>query len=477
MRKELDKVTLILADTKNYGQGLHSLKQSLQQIKPARAIFFTDIDIPSAPEEIEVIKIKPIKSKEEYSRWIIKELWTYLTTEYVLISQWDAVVLNGDCWDDEFYNYDVVSAPWLYTDGRNIGNGGGSLRSTRLMTILGTDPRIEIAHPEDEVVGRLYRKFLEEKYDIKFPTDELADTFSYELRAPTGKTFMHHSFFHEPFKEVVMITRKAAMGDIVALEPLFFHFHKKGYRVVLNTLPQFFNLFIQHYFKVYHPQELDPRISVREINLDMAYEATPARLHLESYYEMAGIKDGELRNPKLTLDFNPKLPENKLFPRYVVLHLDRREQASRNIYNIDWHRVVQELNKRGYTVINIGKGERFTITGAVDMTTPTEGMLMWLLGGSDLFIGIDSGPANIAVAMGTKAIIFSGSVDLRYIYPDLSNIEWIHNHDRKVCDKAFCWHSAISVSGVECYIDKEQPPCTQFITQQVLDAINKIECK
>jgi len=477
MRKELDKVTIILADTKNYGQALHSLRQSLKQVKPERTIFFTDIDIPNIDSEIEVIKIPPIKSKAEYSEWIMRELWRHIDTEFILIQQWDSWVLNADSWTDDFLTVDYVGASWLETDGYAVGNGGFSLRSRELMRKVANDSVIVSTHPEDNMICKVYRPYLEKKYGFKWACEELADLFSFELRAPIQKTFGYHSYFHEPFKEVVMITRKAALGDIVALEPLLHHFHKKGYRVVLNTLPQFFNLFVQHYFKVYHPQELDPRILVREINLDMAYEVTPKRLHLESYYEMSGIQDGELRNPKLTLDFNPRLLENKLFPKYVVLHLDRREQPGRNIYNIDWYRVVQELNKRGYTVINIGKGERFTITGAVDMTTPTEGMLMWVLGGADTFIGIDSGPANIAVAMGTKAIIFSGSVDLRYIYPDLSNIEWIHNHDRKVCDKPFCWHSEISTTGVECYIDKEDPPCTKFITQQVFDAINKVECK
>jgi len=476
MRKELDKVTLILADTKNYGQAVYSLKKSLEQIKPARTIFFTDIDLPTQ-DEIEVINIPTIKSKEEYSRWIIKELWKYIDTEFVLVTQWDGYVLCGDSWNDDFYNYDYIGSPWIYEHERNIGNGGFSLRSTPLCTALGSDKLIEVTHPEDQAIGILYRKYLEEKYSIRFPSEELADTFAFELKAPICKTFGFHGWFHEPFKEVIMITRKAALGDVVALQPVLEYFHKKGYRVVLNTLPQFFNLFVQHHFKVYHPQELDPRIPVREINMDMAYEVTPKRLHLESYYEMAGIKDGEIRNPKLTLDFNPRLPENKLFPKYVVLHLDRRVQESRNIYGIDWYRVVKYLNSAGYTVINIGKGERFTITGAVDMTTPTELMLMWLLGGADFMIAVDSGPANIAVSMGTKAIIFSGSVDLRYIYPDLTNIEWIHNHGENICDKAFCWHSEITTTGVDCYIDNEAPPCSMFKTDKLFDAIKRITCK
>ncbi|HXP51384.1 MAG TPA: DUF5672 family protein, partial [Bacteroidia bacterium] len=212
--KQLDRVTLCLVDTVNYGQAILSLTKSLVQITPAKAIFFTDIDLPIFDDRVEVIKIAPIKSKQEYSHFIVKELYKYVETDFVLITQWDAVVLNGNGWRDEYYDYDVIAAPWLYEDGRNIGNGGGSLRSKKLMTILGTDPFIEICHPEDEILGRLYRGYLEKKYNIRFPSEELADTFSYELRAPICETFMHHSFFHKPFKGVVVIKRTGALGDV-----------------------------------------------------------------------------------------------------------------------------------------------------------------------------------------------------------------------------------------------------------------------
>src|SRR6187402_103025 len=475
MRKELDRVTLMICDTKNYGQALYSLRKSLDQIKPARTIFFTDIDIPNAGDEIEVIKIKRITSKEEYSHWVLKELFKYIWTEFVLVTQWDGYVLCWDSWNDEFYNYDYFGSPWVYEHDRNVGNGGFSLRSYALLFATATDPIIQITHPEDQSIGILYRRHLEEKYRILFPTEDLADTFSFELKAPTCKTFGFHGHFHEAFKEVVMITRQGALGDIVALEPVLEHFHNKGYRVVLNTLPQFFNLFVQHHFKVYHPQELDQRIPIREINLDMAYEVTPVRLHLSSYYEMAGITDGEIRNPRLILNFNPRLPENKLFPKYAVLHIDKRAQPGRNIYGIDWSRISDHLNALGYTVVLIGKGEHDKVKGTIEMNAPTELMLMWLLGGSDLFIGIDSGPANIAVSMGTKAVILFGSVNPEYIYPDLSNIEVVQHKD--VCRSPKCWHSVISVEGVECIEDKDAPPCTQFSVFQVYAAINKILCK
>jgi len=491
--KKLDRVTLILADTVNYSQSILSLTKSLSQIEPARTIFFTDIDLPPFDDRVEVIKIPPIKSKQEYSSFIVKEIYKYITTDFILISQWDATVLDGDAWNDEFYNYDVVGAPWLYSDGRNVGNGGGSLRSRFVMQILATDPLVQITHPEDEILGRLYRHHLEEKYDVKFAPEELADTFSYELRAPICSTFMHHSYFHKPFKEVVVIKRTGAQGDVVALEPLLFYFHTQGLRVVLDTLPQFLALFATHYFKVHQIGELDGRVmeNARYINLDMAYEIRPQQLHLKSYYEMCGITDGPIVNPRLRLPFDHKDPLAKLFKKYIVLHIDVRPQQGRNIYGVDWGKIVAYLNSMDFTVVQIGRGEHQTIGGAIEMINLGEMMLMRLIGAADFMIGIDSGPANIAVAMETPLIVFAGSVDVGYIYPDKTNVIVIEY--KNVCRKPKCWHSTVSTEGVECIeIDGQLkfqkqtyqgvecvepdpiPPCVQFTTEQVLQAIDKM---
>lgn len=497
--KQLDRVTLVLCDTISYGQAILSLTKSLNQITPARTIFFTDIDLPIFDDRIEVIKIPPIKSKVEYSLFIVKELYKYIETDFVLISQWDATVLNGQGWKDEYYDYDLMAAPWLYEDGRNIGNGGGSLRSKRLMTILGTDSFIEITHPEDEILGRLYRGYLEKKYDIRFPSEELADTFSYELRAPICETFMHHSFFHRPFKGVVVIKRTGAMGDVIMIEPVMHHFHKQGFLVVLDTLPQFYSLFANHYFKVHHPQELDSRVmaTARVINLDMGYEITPRQLHLKSYYEVCGVKNGEIRNPKLRLPFDHKDAKAKIFKKFAVLHLDKRPQSSRNAYGVEWCNIVWHLNDKGYDVIQIGQGERQVVEEAIQMMNLDIMSLMRLIGSADFFVGCDSGPSNIAIAMETPSVIFFGSVNPDYIIPDKTNVVVITNHKEKkpLCKSVYCWSSVVGQEGIECIelegqrkinvqmmqgipcaeVPEDQiPPCVRFTSEQLIDAINKI---
>jgi ADP-heptose:LPS heptosyltransferase len=386
-------------------------------------------------------------------------------------------VLNGDAWRDEFYDYSYIGASWTEPDGWNVGNGGFSLRSQQLQAILGNDPQIQIWHPEDHTICRIYREYLQVIRKIKFPTADLADKFSFELKAPVYNTFGFHGHFHHPFRETIVLTRTGAGGDVVALEPLLHYYYKKGYKVVLNTSDRFFSYFNYHYFKVHHPKELDGRVQFKEINLDLAYEVDPKQLHLKSYFQMCGIPESEwvIRNPKLTLGHD--VNDVKFFKKYAVIHIDEREQASRNIEGIDWETVVEYLKENGYDVIQIGIGVNKEIKNAIFMNTFNEWMLMAIVGAADLFLGCDSGPHNIAVAFGVKSVVFSGSVDLRYIIPDMSNVTWIHNHDKKVCDKAFCWHSETTCVGVKCYLDDDHPPCVQFSTEEVLEKVKSVICQ
>lgn len=493
--KELPRVTLIVCDTQSPGRALASLRRSLTQIKPAKTILFTNIKL-ALKDDIEVVLIPTIRSKAEYSYWIIRELYNHFHTDFVLVTQWDSYVLDGNQWDDSFMDYDYIGGSWLETDGFSVGNGGFSLRSRKLMEGAANDKVVQVTHPEDNVLCKIYRPFFEKVYGCKWAPEELADKFSFELKEPTQPTFGFHSYFHPPYKETVIVRRQASLGDVIQVEPVLSYFYKKGYRVVLDTLPQFFNLFLFHYFKVHRIEEVDPKLSRKAevVDLDMSYESNPEQLHLSSFYEMAGIQDGEIRNPKLTLQINPKLPESKLFKKYCILHIDERGQPGRNIYGVNWNEVVAHLSENGYTVVQIGHGKHEVPKGAIEMRNMNEPMLMRLIGGADLFIGVDSGPFNIALAMSTPAICFFGSVHPDYIIPDKTNVTVISNHnsEKPICRLPHCWSSAISTEGVECIethgtikkitkmwqgtecLEQEAvPPCVRFTTQQVIDAINE----
>lgn len=464
--KDLPDVTVCCIDTVNYSLAFAAIEKTLAQIKPARMIFFTDITWPQS-DRLEVVNIKHLFSKEDYSKWIIKELGKQdIQTSHILIIQHDGYVLDGGAWNDKFLEYDLIGAPWLYVDGRNCGNGGFTLRSTRLHKILAEDDHIGGYHPEDDTIARGYRTYLEGKHGIKFCPDELAHTFSYELNEPRDYTFGFHGNFHPPFKETVVIKRTAALGDVVQLEPVLEYFHKAGFRVVLDTLPQFYALFAYHEFKIEDYAKFNKKVRHRIINLDLSYEMMPQKLHLEAYFLAVGISNYKLRNPKLY--FNG---ESKFFECYAVIHIDERNTPERNVVGVDWKQVRNYLESIGLTVIQIGRGN--AENAGIRFNTMTEAIMTMLLAKAEIVIACDSGPSNVAVALGRRAVIFFGSVNPKYIYQDFSKIVPIQS-DCPIGHQN-CWHeSPGSVRGTECAVEKaEVPPCCLVSTHKLIEGIKK----
>ena len=461
MKPNLNNVTLVAIDCVNYGEAISALRKSLYQCDFAKALFLTDIKAYNPNFPFEIVKIDKIGSKGEYSQFVIKELYKYIDTEYALLIQHDGYVLNGESWDEEFFKYDYIGAPWLYTDGKNVGNGGFSFRSRKLLTVLGEDDFIQATDPEDQAIGRLYRDYLIKTHGIEFAPEEVADKFSFELREPICKTFGFHGNFHKPFRETVVVKRTGAIGDCVALEPVLEYYHNKGCKVVIDMPIHIALIYAQHHFPIHHISQItDKRVPLTVIDLDGSYEAKPKQLHLQSYYEAAGISDGVIKNPKLNFHVGN---HNRLFKKYIVIHVSKRDQEQRNISGIRWNEIVAYFKEKGYDTIQVGLTENEKIEGALEMNTATTNMLLYLVAGASLMIGIDSGVSNIAAACGVPSIVFMGSVNPDHIYPDQSSMLIIHRHDEAVCEKPFCWSNTVgSVTGTDCYIDNSKPPCTQY---------------
>lgn len=448
---ELPDVTVVAITTRDYASTVVAIKKTLEQIKPAKVIYFSDI--PTEDTDFEHVLISQL-DWPRYNEFVCKELYKFIDTSHILLIQHDGYVLNADIWTDEFLRYDYIGAPWGYRDGRNVGNGGFALRSTRLHKILANDPNIEIYSPEDEIIGRLYRNYLEKNYGIKFPPEDLAHRFSFETQRPWQKTFGFHQHYHKPYREPIVLKRSYAMGDVIMMEPVMEHFHKNGYMIVLDTEPSIMSLFEKHFFPVFHVNQFDSVRGLRIINLDMGYEVKPKQLALKSYYEACGITDGVLRNPRLNLSVDK---QSKLFDKYVVIHSDDTGVETRNVHSLDWEFVADYFRDKGYEVFKVGKGDK---KGGIKFNTHTKQMLVWLLAGADYFVGIDSGPSQVAVALGTKSIIFFGSVNPEYRYADLTNIYVL----QRPCPigKDGCYHSTIGVRGVDCEVDKHEPPCITY---------------
>lgn len=142
------------------------------------------------------------EGRENYSRFMIKELSSHFSTSHVLTIHADGYIQNPSAWNDEWLNFDYIGASWGYKDNRNVGNGGFSLRSQKLCDILEKDDSVNEFHPEDHQICRVYRQYLVDYYGIRFAPEEVANRFSIEAYGaaafPDGNKYSGQFGFHGP---------------------------------------------------------------------------------------------------------------------------------------------------------------------------------------------------------------------------------------------------------------------------------------
>jgi hypothetical protein len=190
---EIPGTTLVCADCLYQDLAADAVARTLSRCRFERALFFTDasLDVPGA----ETVRIPRLASVLDYSRFMIKDLAAHIETPFALVIQYDGYVLDGACWSAEFQEYDYVGARWPGQAPYDVGNGGFSLRSRRLLLAL-QDSRIEPQVSEDIAICRDHRKYLEERHGLRFAPGGVADRFSFESLPPPGPTFGFHGIAH-----------------------------------------------------------------------------------------------------------------------------------------------------------------------------------------------------------------------------------------------------------------------------------------
>ena len=191
------KITIVAASDIKIQETLKALYISSLYLKPCKTIFFSSKNKTSNKKYsfITLQKIKPLKTINDYSSFIIYELNKYIETTHILIVQWDGYVINPKKWSDTFLEYDYVGAPFVprindysYSRDRSnnffvIGNGGFSLRSKKLIEAPSKykliDDKFLTNSNEDGFFCVLHRIFLESK-GFKWAPFDISKSFSIE---------------------------------------------------------------------------------------------------------------------------------------------------------------------------------------------------------------------------------------------------------------------------------------------------------
>ena len=215
----LDNITLlsVCGNEKFLEKTIQAAEYSCRNYK------FNTVILSNVPFEHPFIKCVLIESLsyQDYSDFCLKRMVDYFDTSHVLIFQADGFILDVKLWKDEFLEYDYIGAPWPYwrddpypiTPKTNIGNGGFSLRSKKMLEVLRDMCDVYEDHRpiEDVLISRKYRPALE-RMGFKWPSLELAAKFSVEYPMAENKYnnqnpgFINTFGFHAPAKNSGYLT-------------------------------------------------------------------------------------------------------------------------------------------------------------------------------------------------------------------------------------------------------------------------------
>jgi len=218
-RLALPQVTLCAIDARCPALAAEALQRSMAGIDFGRVLLFCDGWRPAGPlPGIEITDSGPLRSGADYSHFVLRRLPGFIATSHVLVTQWDGFVCNPAAWTPEFLQFDYIGAPWTDAPaGQEVGNGGFSLRSQRLLQ-AGLDRRIVVEHPEDLALARTGRTLLEREHGVRFAPLALARRFAYENESPAAPTFG----FHGPKNLATLLDAATLSRWLAALPDDFF---------------------------------------------------------------------------------------------------------------------------------------------------------------------------------------------------------------------------------------------------------------
>jgi hypothetical protein len=214
-RPRLPDVTLVAVSSVAIPATVQALEACIKQVEFAQVLLLTDETPPvGINPDISWRPIDRLASRDDYSRFMLRDLVRHIDTSHALCVQWDGFVLDGRAWDPYFLNYDYIGAVWpQFDDGLDVGNGGFSLRSRRLLQASAQLPE-EGTQAEDIAIGRLYRPRLERE-GIRFAPTDVARRFAFERGTATGCEFG----FHGSYNLVRLLPRREATMLFEKLEP------------------------------------------------------------------------------------------------------------------------------------------------------------------------------------------------------------------------------------------------------------------
>lgn len=268
-------ITLVALGTKNHSLTRFAIDKTLAAMPNINKVkVFSDRNLGIG----EFHELSSTFNLYDYSVFAMKELNQFIDTDHVVMCHYDGFAVNGEYWKDSFLQYDYIGSATHYkhpplnnilVNARLLGKvkqqwyslgGGFCLRSKKMLNAL-ADPKIETTFfnyafnsywsCEDISIGIVYKKFLEEKYDIKFGSIEDSIEFCAEILTGYNYCLGFHGWQQIPFfldenetisyiKELTKINN--GVVDRKKLESFFGNCYNKNYYNAIEHVKKTFKL-------------------------------------------------------------------------------------------------------------------------------------------------------------------------------------------------------------------------------------------
>jgi hypothetical protein len=189
----LPHVDLVAMDGIDGNRLVDAVRSTLRGLQFRRVLVWA----PNFPVELHSVTTEYRYFKTDYEGWnrfMVKELWKYVPNGFCLFIHHDGYVLNPRAWRSEFMEFDYIGAPWWYTDGINVGNGGFSFRSKRFLDVS-NEFEWDRYHPEDHRLIRENGHIMQAK-GIRFAPEIMASKFALEGNWKWGLEWNGQFGFH-----------------------------------------------------------------------------------------------------------------------------------------------------------------------------------------------------------------------------------------------------------------------------------------
>lgn len=190
----LKNVTLLSFNCVDPIKSVKALIYSSRHIDFAKKILVSHIKPEDTPNDIEFVKTDATTHKLA-CEWTYTKLPSLIDTEYYLSVHDDGFIINPHLWDDAWFEYDYIGAPWKnYGQLNRVGNGGFVFKSNKFIQLTKNIKYLG-KHDDGELTNDYYEYFT--SHGCKYAPVEVAMKFSLESKIPECEYNLDNCFgFH-----------------------------------------------------------------------------------------------------------------------------------------------------------------------------------------------------------------------------------------------------------------------------------------